>query len=347
MLRLDDFPKNELEFHERFCNEEACRDYLSSVRWPEGFVCPRCGHTEGWRRSNRDEWICAGRSCGKETSLRTGTVLHNSPKPLKAWLMAMLHMSVNKQGISALRLQRLMAFGSYETALRWLRELRRVMAATNESEKLSGEVEVDETFIGKTDEGRRGTVGQFIIIGAVEKRGAGCGRTRLRWIRSRDGDALSGFVEDVVEKGSIVLTDGAGGYKYLGAMGFLHDQMAVTDGHGRQLKTADAKVKSTAHLPQIHRVFSLVGRIVMGAYQGSLSARHLQGYLDEYCFRFNRRHAETPFTICQKIVARTMMSKCMPLWKSRGRTHPDKPTMAQSKEWINLGSKLVQVGYVG
>ena len=347
----EDFPKNELEFHAKFASEEACREYFSAVRWPSGFVCPHCGHTQGWRRSNRDEWICAKQACQKETSLRAGTVLHNSPKPLRAWLLAMFHMSVNKQGVSALRLQRLLGFGSYETALRWLRELRRVMAHTETSEKLGPEVEVDEAFFGGVEPGAKGPYqGKQLIVGAVERKGAGCGRARLKIIPARDTANLCGFIQDVVARDSIVFTDGFQAYMPLNDYGFLHDPRTTTSGKGgnsSHLKLESGEKIVDIHLPQIHKVFSLIERVILSAYQGSITERHLQGYLDEYCFRFNRRNMVTPLGIFQQIAARAVSKKCIPLWRSRGREAPDKPTKKLSTEWPGFGAMLQGVPYLG
>lgn len=184
---LENFPRNELEFHKRFVTEQACLDYWVSVRWPNGFVCPHCGHPKGWRLKGREEIECANTKCGKQTSPRAGTVLHNSPKPIRAWLTAMFHVSINKQAVSALRLQRLLGFGCYETALRWLRELRRVLAASEESGRLGPVVEVDEAFLGGIEEGGKGPfVGKQLVVGIAERKGQGCGRARLRIIKSRN-----------------------------------------------------------------------------------------------------------------------------------------------------------------
>ena len=355
MTATTDFPRNELEFHQRFSTEEACRDYWTRLRWPDGFVCPHCGHKGGWRRADRDVWICSAKECGKPTSPRAGTVLHNSPKPYRAWLMAMYHMTVNKQGVSALRLQRMLGFGSYETAQRWLRELRRVMAATEASDRLGPEVEVDEAALGGVEKGGKGSfVGKVWIVGAVERKGKGSGRARLRVLYDnvRTADTLCGFVADTVEEGSIVATDAFQGYMRLGKMGYLHDPRTTTTGRGggngaNQLKLEDGREVANVHLPRIHRVFSLVERIVLGAYQGSFTERHLQQYLDEYAFRFNRRSTRVPLGIFQDLAARTVRNQCVPLWRSRGRKAPDVPTKPVTSEWTELAATLERCPYLG
>jgi transposase-like protein len=344
-----DFPKTELEFHAQFATEDACREYWMKVRWPQGIACRHCGCKNGKRRSGREEWQCA--SCRKETSPRAGTVLHNSPKPIRAWLLAMFHMSVNKQGISALRLQKLMGFGCYETALRWLRELRRVLAAVEASEKLGQEVEVDETLLGGVEEGGKGPFqGKVLVVGAVEKKGAGCGRVRLRALTARNVEQLCGFVEDVVARGTIVATDGYQCYAPLAERGFFHDPRTTTNGKGgnsSQLKVESGQKIAAVHLPRIHKVFSLVERIVLGAFQGSVSEKHLQSYLDEYCFRFNRRTTSAPLGIFQQVTARAVASQCIPLWRSRGRIAPDKPLQKRNNEWVEFAALLEGVAYVG
>lgn len=351
MLQIDDFPKNELEFHERFSTEEACREYWCKVRWPDGFVCPHCGHKGGWTLKGHEEIECANAACGKQTSPRAGTVLHNSVKPIRAWLLAMFHMSINKQGISALRLQRLLGFGSYDTALRWLRELRRVMAPTAASDKLGPEVEVDETFVGGVQPDTKGPyVGKKLVVGIVEKNGRGCGRARLRVIKRRDGATLCGFVKEFVEQGSIVCTDGYQGYVELAGMGFVHDPRTTTSGKGGNssaLKIEGGTKVVEIHLPRIHRLFSKFDRIVASAFQGNVSEEHIQGYLDEECFRFNRRTFKNPLKIFHAVVTRAVGTQCVPLWKSRGREAPYVPTKKATIEWKVMGSALQGCSYNG
>lgn len=263
----------------------------------------------------------------------------------------MLHMSLNKQGMSALRLQRLMGFGCYRTALRWPRELRRVTAWTEESDKLGPEVEVDEKAVGGVEPGGKGLfVGKTWIVGAVERRGRGPGRARLRVMKDnvRDAESLCGFICDTVQKGSLVATDAFQSYGKLNDLGYFHDPRTTTTGKGghgssSQFKMEDGRIKASIHLPRIHLVFSLVERIVNGCIQGSFSERHLQGYLDEYCFRFNRRGFDNPFNIVQRLVARAVSAQCVPYWQSSGRTAPDKSTKPRNNEWQVFGAQLTEL----
>lgn len=355
MLITQDFPRTEPEFHKRFESEEACREYLHQVRWPNGFVCPHCGSTSHWRRADRDETICANAACGKETSLRAGTVLHNSPKPLRSWLLAMFHMSVNKQGISALRLQRLLGLGSYQTALRWLRELRRAMGRELECAAPLGDVvEIDEVSLGGARDGYgSGSTGKAIVVGAVEKLGSGraCGRARLQLIEERTQEVLTGFVARAVRKGSVVLTDGYQSYKHLTNLGFLHDPRVTTFGKGgkkdSQRKLEDGRTKAAVHLPCIHQIFSLLRRVVSGCFQGSITKPHLQGYLDEYCFRFEYRRTLTPLGIFQRLVNRLFDQRPMPYWQSCGRQAPGESTLKRTSEYKRLGMLLAGCAYHG
>ncbi|HEY0866713.1 MAG TPA: IS1595 family transposase, partial [Fimbriimonas sp.] len=261
------------------------------------------------------------------------------------------HMSTNKQAISALRLQKLLGFGSYSTAARWLRELRRVMAASEASQKLSGAVEVDEAPMGGVEEGRKGPwAGKLLLLYAVERKGRNCGRARIRLVPARDKANLCGFVEDVVQKGSVVCTDGYHIYDQIASNGFVHDPRVTTNGkggHNNQLKMEDGRKKSAIHLGCVYRVSNLVDRVFLSAFQGRYSEQHIQGCLDEYCFRFNRRLAATPFTIIQALTERIVRSKPVPYWKSCGRLAPDKPGRRANREWERFSGVLQGAAYVG
>ncbi|HEY3782475.1 MAG TPA: IS1595 family transposase [Fimbriimonadaceae bacterium] len=328
------FPKSEFEFHERFKTEEECREYLYNVRWPKGFVCPYCGSTKKWpRRANRDGIICG--DCQKETSLRAGTILHNSSKPLKQWLMAMFHMTNNKQAISALRLQKLMGFGSINTAIRWLRELRRSMGSVVEHHKLCGEVEADEANIaGKREGGKRGKGAhpdRMLVM--VERLETGCGRARIKYIKGYAHAQIRHFIDQVVEKGAVLHTDGERAYRSLDLMGYIPDSRVITHTRGKdkgKTKKLDEGKKSVlVHLPRVHRVISLVKRVILGAYQGRYSERHVQSYLDEYCFRFNRRNDKRPLALFQRLAPAIFDQKAVPYWKSSGRPYNKKPADGQ------------------
>ncbi|MBL8060745.1 MAG: IS1595 family transposase [Chthonomonas sp.] len=336
-------PRTEPEFHERFGSEEACREYLISLKWPRGFVCPACGGTQSWRRSNRDEWVCSNRNCRRETSLRAGTLFHNSRKPLKDWFLTMFHMVTSKQGVSALEMQRRLGYGSNRTTLRWLRELRRVMGAAIDSRpRLSGKIECDEMLIGGRKEGSGlrgwGDPGKVVIVGAVECRGAGSGRARLRVLPSNKGKHIKSFVSAMIEPGSMVFADGAMVYRKL--PGLMSDPIPTTNTRGKALKGKGGKKIVEIHLPRIHRVFSLVKRIVNGCHQGSFSHEHIQGYLDEYCYRFDGRQNAGNLKMLWALAARTVHQRSKTYWESSGRSTPDIPTRVRPKDFLEVAQVL-------
>lgn len=340
----ENFPKTEFEFQTRFSTEEACTDYLSSARWPDGFVCPHCGHG-GRRRPGREEYVCGNRDCRKETSLRSGTVLHNSPKPVKAWLWAMFLMTTNKQSISALRLQKLMGFGCYRTALRWLRELRRAMTFVVEKQVLEAHVEVDETFIGRMRSKLQPNLPKTVvrIVGAVERTATGCGCTRLKVLDDGEQhEAIQEFLRTNVKGGAWLYSDGEPAYNSMAGEGFVIDSRVVSKKRGGIDRKEDGTPKVQLHLPRIHRVFSLVKRVLIGAHQGACSPRHLQGYLDEYAFRFNRRNDDRPLAITQCLSDATVKVKAVPYWKSSGRTSPDRPTKKRNTIWAAYGQQFAE-----
>jgi transposase-like protein len=217
VIHHEGFPKTELEFHARFSTEDACRDYLFSIRWPNGFLCPKCGHIEAWQSKKYPErWICKNRACGRQTSLRVGTVLHKSRKPLREWMLTMFLLVTNKQSVSALRLQRLTGHGSYHTSVRWLREMRRAMGVSlSKRDQLGPIVEVDETYIGGKDVGGKRGLGsekKVAVVGAVESIGGRCGRARFQVISKRTTEEIGAFVKRFVAEGSIVKSDLASAY---------------------------------------------------------------------------------------------------------------------------------------
>ncbi len=350
-MTFSDLPKNELEFHERFSSEEACRDYFMSIRWPDGFVCPHCGHKGGTLRKGREEWLCDNRTCAKETSLRSGTVFHNSRKPLRAWLLVIFLMTTNKQGISALRVQRLLQLGSYHTALRWTRELRRCMGvALAQRAPLGPEVEMDETTIGRRDEGGKrgkGSETKSTIIGAVERLAGGCGRARLKYVSEVNGDVVLDFLDGCVQKGSILHSDQLPAYSKIADHGYFVDSRVVTSTAKEKKEVAESKKageraehKVVLHLPRIHRVFSLVKRVNICTHQGSFSEKHLQSYLDEYCFRFEGRNRVAFFHLVNELITAAFLMKAVPYWQSCGRKAPKESTYKQSRQWLDLGAAL-------
>jgi len=273
-----DYPRTLEEFDEWFSSEAACTAYLTRLRWPTGFTCPACGGRSSWSTA-RGLLRCT--ACQRQTSPLAGTVLEGTRKPLRTWFQAMWYVTNQKSGFSALGLQRVLGFGSYQTAWTWLHKLRRAMVRPGR-DRLRGSVEVDETYVGGAESGVDGrqTQDKSVVMVAVELLSPkGFGRVRLRCVPNASRVSLIGFVRDVVEPGSQVRTDGLLAYRELAEHGYLHS-INVIQGSGVQAHVA---------LPAVHRIAALLKRWLLGTHQGSVSARHLDYYLDEFTFRFNRR----------------------------------------------------------
>lgn len=266
------------EFDQWFPTEEACASYLVKLRWPDGFVCPSCGGTTGWMTA-RGQRRCA--TCQRQTSVVAGTLFEGTRKPLRLWFQAAWYVTSQKFGGNALGLQRVLGLGSYQTAWTWLHKLRNAMVRPDR-ECLSGRVEVDETYVGGQEAGVSGrfTEQKAVVAVAVEvHQPKGFGRVRLQRVPDVSATSLLGFVEDVVAPGSTILTDGWKSYDSLPQHGYPREKIVL------------ASSGDPAHvaLPGVHRVASLLKRWLLGTHQGAVSNKHLDYYLDEFTFRFNRR----------------------------------------------------------
>jgi transposase-like protein/ribosomal protein L37AE/L43A len=276
---VEEYPRTLAEFEAHFATEDACRAYLAQLRWPDGFRCPKCGGATAWP-VRAVLWQCA--SCGRQTSVTAGTVFQDTRTPLTAWFRAMWWVTNSKAGTSALTLQRLLGLGSYQTAWAWLHKLRRAMVRPGR-DRLSGEVEVDETLLGGLGGAQgRSTATKALVVVAAEVVGRGTGRIRMRRIPDGSAPTLQAFVEEAIERGSIVHTDGWDGYARVKSQGYRH-RVSLLRGHPEL---------ASALLPRVHRVVSLLKRWLLGTHQGAVSRAHLDYYLDEFTFRFNRRTSQ-------------------------------------------------------
>ena len=272
------YPRTFEEFLDWFSVEEDCAEYLEWIRWPAGFVCPECGGSRAWRTERR-LWHC--QDCRHQSSVTAGTVFADSRKPLRLWFHVMWLMMAQKTGLSARNLCDTYGFGSYQTAWGWLQKLRCVMVRRGR-ERLVGRVEVDEAYVGGQREGKRGrgAEGKTLILVAVEGEAKKkLGRVRFRCIEALDQETAELFVRDYVEPGTTVVTDGLSVYDTLTNAGFDHRPHVVTTG-------GEAARQELDH---VHLVISLLKRWLSGTHQGAVTHGHLQAYLDEFSFRFNRR----------------------------------------------------------
>ena len=274
----EEYPRSLTELEAKLGSEEACRAYLARLRWPEGFRCPRCGSGKAWEV--RGLWECAG--CGCQTSVTAGTIFQDTRTPLPVWFQAMWWVAIQKNGASALGLQRVLGLKSYETAWTWLHKLRRAMVRPGR-ELLTGRIEVDEAYVGGEEEGLPGRLNlkKALVVVAAQEDGPGIGRIRLKQIIDASAESLVPFVQQAVTVGSVIHTDGWRGYHPLTSKGFHHDVTVVS---GKK-KTASEL------LPRVHLVISLLKRWLLGTHQGAVSRKHLDYYLDEFTFRFNRRRS--------------------------------------------------------
>ena len=272
-----DRPMSRAAFEARFPDEASCARHLAAKRWPDGFVCPACGHARGWGlKRRRASWECT--ACGKETSVTAGTIMHRSHLPLKTWFMAVHIVTSHSNGISALQLQAQLGLGSYKSAWLLLHKLRRAMVDPDRS-LLEDLVEIDEatlpfrTVKDPTAGGQgRSPQGKMRIAGAVELSPEGePRRIRLAPIGDFSARSLHAFVAGTSAPGARVITDGWSGY------------CGLPD-HDHQPKVVGATL---AHLvlTWIHRVFSNLKRWALGTFHG-LRRAHLRRYLDEFVFRW-------------------------------------------------------------
>lgn len=274
---MEDYPKTIEEFETRFSSEEACREYLIQLRWPEGFQCPRCQHSKSWKIS-ATLWQCS--QCDHQTSVTAGTVFQDTRKALKTWFRAMWYIMSQKNGASALGLQRVLGLGSYQTAWTWLHKLRRAMVRPGR-DCLAGWIEVDETYVGGWAEGKKGRSSgeKSLVVIAAEVVGSRIGRIRLQIMPDASAISLHTFIENSVQLGSAIHTDGWKGYLGIDKKGYDHEP-SLLRGRPRDANKL---------LPHAHRVASLLKRWLLGTHQGAVEPQHLAYYLDEFTFRFNRR----------------------------------------------------------
>jgi len=275
---MEEYPHNLLDLEQQFATDQACRAYLFQLRWPDGFRCPACGHDKAWDLKTGG-FKCV--RCGHKTSVIAGTVFEGTRKSLVLWFRAIWWVTSQKNGASALGVKRILGLGSYETAWTWLHKLRRAMVRPGQ-DRLSGSIQVDETYIGGEKPGKRGrgAAGKTLVVIAAQEDGDATGRIRLRQVADASARSLEAAVQEMVEPGGVIKTDGWDGYNGLDALGYRHRIIR---------KTAEVGENP---LPLCHREAALIKRWLDGTHQGAVSHEHLSYYLDEYTFRFNRRTSQ-------------------------------------------------------
>lgn len=264
------------EFAEWFSTEARCREYLASVRWGASFAYPRCGNMAAWD-IRRNALKCA--RCHREISVTAGTVFHGAHIRLRLWFQALWCVVSQKQGVSALGLARALGITRYETAWKLLKKIRGAMVRPHR-ERLNGLVEVDEVFLGgvRPRIGGRSPLQKVLVLIAAEDTGRGIGRIRIQVITDASLASLDGAMRKMVEPGSTVRTDGWRGYQGVARNGYRHVTIKREPSNPGYDPT-----------PLVHRIASLLKRWLLGTHQGGVQHAHIQLYLDEFVFRFNRR----------------------------------------------------------
>jgi transposase-like protein len=265
-------------FFERFATEEACRGYLYKKRWPKGFVCPKCGESgEPYNIISRNLFQC--KHCNHQTSVTAGTIMDKSRTPLRKWFLAIYLISSDKRGCSALRLKRELEI-SYDTAWVMSHKIRNAMKKRDGDYKLCEYVEVDEGFFGSPSEGKgkrgRGTEKTPVVVGLSLDRSGRPEFIKAKVLGKVDGASIASVAGETMQPGAIISSDGLSAYKKLTQSGF-----------GHQPVNYDPK-EYPDHLKWLHVVISNMKAFLNGTYHG-VPQKYLQAYIDEFCYRFNRR----------------------------------------------------------
>ena len=282
-----DFPKTATQFEERFATEEDCRAYWIEARWGGEPACARCGSKRVWTIRGGTTFECA--ECGHQTSLTSGTVLEKTRKPLKLWFRAVFEISARRTGISAKDLQRIMGFGSYETAWTWLHKLRAAMVRSDR-EPLGPFVQVDEALVG----GKGGPNKELVLVAAEAD-----GRVRLAHAANNDEATLKRFADREIAADAAVTTDGLASYNGRSLGQREHAAVVQTKAERREQDALQA----------VHWTVSLCKRWLLGTHAGAVRRKHLQAYLDEFAFRHNRRRTSGGARIAARVIEGLVESK--------------------------------------
>lgn len=299
-----DYPRTWSEFLEWFSSEEACLSYLERLRWPHGFACPDCASMTAPYRASRTRLMC--QDCGRQCTVTAGTIFDKTRTPLKVWLAGAWYLTSQKQGVSALGLQRVLGLGSYQTAWTMLHRFRRAMVRPDR-EPLKGLVEVDETYLAISDRqrpispvGRKSSTRKVLVVMAVEIiEPKGFGRIRLRRILNDADECVVPFVQESVEPGARVRTDGSAAYRSLKELGYAHERTVMLG----------SDTPAHVSMAGVHRVASLIKRWILGTHHGSVQPEHLDAYLDEFVFRFNRRTSNSRGMLFYRLLQQAVVTK--------------------------------------
>lgn len=290
-----DYPNTYRSFVEMFPDDAACAAFLAKLRWSKGFICPTCKTNAVPWQTIRGHLACP--FCRHQTSVTSGTIFDKTRTPLTTWFEAAWHVSTAKNGMSAKTLERTLGT-KYRVSWTMLQRFRVAMVDA-ERKQLSGKIEVDESLVGGVKKGGkrgRGSAKSIVVIAVEIMEPSGFGRIRMRHIPDASSASLLLFVCDVASTDSVVHTDGWSGYNGLSARGFKHEI------------TVQSSSDDPAHvsMPGVHRVSSLLKRWILGTHQGSVAPEHLQSYLEEFTFRFNRRKSRSRGLVFRRLLERAV-----------------------------------------
>lgn len=283
-----------LEFQKAFATEEACAQHLQVMRWPEGFVCPHCGHPEAWYIRTRKLLDCKG--CRSKVSLTAGTIFHKTRTPLVKWYWLLYRMAMDKVGVSVAEMQRVLEIKDYKTAWLMAHKVRKAMADRDARYRLAGLVEMDDAFFGpRGTRPGRGSERKRTVLCAVSlyRDRAGVERPGFAHLRVVD-DASAKTIEAFLDRlGCGVTTeDGRQLLEAIRSDGWRAYGRAVKGKELVHCKVVLRDPKAAGKLlPWVHRVISNAKAVLRGAHRG-VSEKHLQAYLSEITYRFNRRYWE-------------------------------------------------------
>lgn len=287
------------EFEQHFYAEEQCRDYLFQLRWDEGFICPKCANPKAWPIG---KFLYECSECGHQTSVIAGTIFQDTHLALTKWFRAIWWVTSQKNGASALGLQRELGIKSYRTSWMMLHKLRCAMVRPGR-DKLSGRIEVDEAYIGGIEEdGKRGrgSENKTLIVIAIEVQDNKMGRVRLATAKDASAESLESFIKNNIQPGSTIITDGWSSYSKINKSGYQHEVILSKN------------IEKDKQLPHVHLIVSLLKRWLLGTLQGAVAEEYLQYYLDEFTFRFNRRNSKSRGLLFYRLLQQAVVTQPVP-----------------------------------
>lgn len=306
LIARHDYPRTWVEFQDQFSSDAACAVYLEHLRWSDGFCCPACAAIGAPGRATRGRLIC--QSCRHQTTVTAGTIFDKTRTSLRVWFAAAWYITNQKQGVSALGLQRVLGLGSYQTAWAMLHRFRRAMVRPDRN-LLAGTVEVDEVYlklrrgpgVQHKKPGSKGHDRNHLVPIAVAvevRQPKGFGRIRLRRIEGPTMASVLPFVRENIALGTTVRTNGSAIYVPLADEGYVHDPHVLL---GRS---------EPAHepLPGVHRLAALIKRWLLGTHHGAVDPRHVDDYLAEFTFRFNRRTSRSRGMLFYRLMQQTVVT---------------------------------------